>query len=149
MGRAQLRIQTPAFLLSSQRAEIFQPGATETRHGQGSDAQQQGKEETEGRQEHQEGRGRALAVRVRQGGNGPSLHRQEGLSGAALTRFTSPRLRGEVGSPRRCEASCAAIRVRGTLRALFIFRICGYSPSPRPSPRKERGEGETGPRALR
>src|ERR1700730_9035146 len=68
MERAQLRIQTRAFLLSSRRAEIFQPGATETRHGQGSDAQQQGKEETEGRQEHQEGRGRALAVRVRQGG---------------------------------------------------------------------------------
>src|SRR6476659_9320489 len=37
----------------------------ETRHGQGSDAQQQGKEETEGRQEHQEGRRDTVAVLVR------------------------------------------------------------------------------------
>jgi hypothetical protein len=29
--------------------------------------------------------------------------------------FTSPRLRGEVGLPRRCEASSGAIRVRGPL----------------------------------
>src|SRR5229473_4795631 len=29
--------------------------------------------------------------------------------------LTSPRLRGEVGLPRRCEASSGAIRVRGTL----------------------------------
>ena len=34
------------------------------RHGQGSDAQQQGKEETEGRQEPEEGRRRALAIHV-------------------------------------------------------------------------------------
>src|SRR5438132_6388024 len=45
---------------------ITQPGATEKCHGKGSDAQQQGKEETEGRQEHQEGRRDAVAVLFRQ-----------------------------------------------------------------------------------
>ena len=40
---------------------------------------------------------------------------------------TSPRLRGEVGAQRR---------VRGTIRALNIFRNCRSSPSPQPSPRK-------------
>src|SRR6266566_2348892 len=61
--------------------------------------------------------------------------------------LTSPRLRGEVGLPRRCEASSGAIRVRGTIRA---FSIRGGSPSPQPSkselrssrPREERVEGE-------
>src|SRR6266403_87657 len=45
---------------------ISQPGAREKRHGKGSDAQQQGKEETEGRAEHQEGRRDAIAVLIRQ-----------------------------------------------------------------------------------
>src|SRR4051812_44365898 len=53
-------------------------GAREARHGQGSDAQQQGKEETEAGQEPEKGRRRALAVRVRQA-VGKSLSRQEGL----------------------------------------------------------------------
>src|SRR6266446_3946729 len=36
-------------------------------------------------------------------------------------------------------SDCKAIRVRGTIRA---FSIRGGSPSPQPSPREERGEGE-------
>src|SRR5258708_2780895 len=56
-------------------------GRKETRHGQGSDAQQQGKEETEGREEHQEGRRDALAVLIRQDADAgrPKRSRQEGL----------------------------------------------------------------------
>src|SRR5712671_3786765 len=46
-------------------------------HGQGSDAQQQGKEETEGRQEPQEGRRYALAVLVRQDAGRPKPEQQE------------------------------------------------------------------------
>src|ERR1700694_902313 len=56
---------------------IFQPGAREKRHGQGSDAQQQGKEETEGRQEPQKGRRYALAVLVRQAAGGTEPQQQE------------------------------------------------------------------------
>src|SRR5258708_33055696 len=46
-------------------------------HGQGSDAQQQGKEETKGRQEPQEGRRYALAVLVRQDAGRPKPEQQE------------------------------------------------------------------------
>src|SRR5882757_1035567 len=63
--------------------------------------------------------------------------------------FTSPRLRGEVGSPRRCEASSGAIRVRG-YRSIDSAQLAERAPHPRPSkselrssrPREERGEGE-------
>src|SRR5260370_31528386 len=47
------------------RAPHLSTGRQENRHGKGSDAQQQGKEETEGRQEPQEGRRDAIAVLVR------------------------------------------------------------------------------------
>src|ERR1043166_3713068 len=57
----------------------FNQGAREARHGQGSDAQQQGKEETEAGQEPEKGRRRALAVRLRQVAAEP-LSRQEGLT---------------------------------------------------------------------
>src|SRR5260370_39046009 len=39
-------------------------------------------------------------------------------------------------------SECEEVGVRGTHRALFCPGICGSSPSPQPSPRKERGEGE-------
>ncbi|TPQ42779.1 hypothetical protein C2U70_00525 [Bradyrhizobium guangdongense] len=54
---------------------------------------------------------------------------------AGARSFTSPRLRGEVGAKRR---------VRGSLRGSSSHRICGSSPSPQPSPRKngERGKGD-------
>src|SRR6202045_4215964 len=56
-------------------------GRQETRHGQGSDAQQQGKEETEGRQEPQKGRrGAGQSVRVRQDAGGPEPQQQEELT---------------------------------------------------------------------
>src|SRR5258708_25709471 len=59
----------------------------ETRHGQGSDAQQQGKEETQGREEHQEGRRDALADLVRQDAHAglPDRSRQEGPRTLVLT----------------------------------------------------------------
>src|ERR1700733_10572122 len=51
------------------------------RHGQGSDAQQQGKEETEGRQEPQKGRRRAgQSVRDRQTPGRPKPQQQEELT---------------------------------------------------------------------
>src|SRR6266478_7271439 len=50
----------------ARRAPRLPTRRREQRHGQGSDAQQQGKEETEGRQEHQERRRDAVAVLVRQ-----------------------------------------------------------------------------------
>src|SRR3984957_4199678 len=63
------------------RAKIFQPGAREQTHGQGSDAQQQGKEETEGRQEPQEGRQHAgQSVRGGQDPGRPEPEQQEELS---------------------------------------------------------------------
>src|SRR5438445_72715 len=52
-----------------------------------------------------------------------------------VVRFlTSPRLRGEV------DAHSASGEGGGA--AHTDFRICGASPSPQPSPREERGEGE-------
>src|SRR5260370_14717369 len=58
-----------------------------------------------------------------------------------LARITSPRLRGEVGSPRRCEASSGAIRVRGC-RSIDWHLTRGERPlTPTLSP-QERGEGE-------
>src|ERR1700694_6043606 len=72
------RIQTPAHLLSLARAKVFQPGRKGDRHGQGSDAQQQGKEETEGRQEPQKGRrGAGQSVRGGQDAGGPEPQQQE------------------------------------------------------------------------
>jgi hypothetical protein len=47
------------------------------RHGQGSDAQQQGKEKTEGGQKHQKGWSDAVAVLVRQDAGGPEPEQQE------------------------------------------------------------------------
>src|SRR3984893_15576917 len=74
------RLQTSAPLLWSERATVFQPGAREERHGQGSDAPQQGKEETEGRQEPQEGRRRAgQSVRGGQDPGRPEPEQQEEL----------------------------------------------------------------------
>src|SRR5690242_8010455 len=62
-----------------------------------------------------------------------------------LARFTSPRLRGEVGSH---AAKRNAIRVRGTLHESDCDRLRGESPSPRPSPRA-RGEGEETPHCVK
>jgi hypothetical protein len=84
-------IQSPAHLLVSDRANIFQPGAREERHGKGSDAQQQGKEETEGRQEHQEGWRGTLAVLVRQDAGRPEPEQQEVASAAALAERRTKR----------------------------------------------------------
>ena len=50
--------------------------------------------------------------------------------------FTSPRLPGEVEICAKRE-----FRVRG-YRSISWRRACGESPSPQPSPREERGEGE-------
>src|SRR3979411_2479046 len=58
-------------------APSLSTGRKGDRHGQGSDAQQQGKEETEGRQEPQEGRRYALAVLVRQDAGRPKPQQQE------------------------------------------------------------------------
>jgi hypothetical protein len=55
-------------------------GCKGDRHGQGSDAQQQGKEETKGRQEYQEGRRYALSVLVRKDDDRPKPNRQEALT---------------------------------------------------------------------
>src|SRR6185437_5539582 len=63
------------------------------RHGQGSNAQQQGKEETESRQEPQEGRRRALAVLVRQDAGRAKPEQPEELTLWAHRRF-------RTGSPR-------------------------------------------------
>src|SRR5258708_16616845 len=52
---------------------------------------------------------------------------------ANASSVTSPRLRGEVGSPRRCEASSGAIRVRGTLRE---SESAERAPHPNPLPAK-------------
>src|SRR5882724_12424835 len=60
-------------------ASSFSGGRKGERHGQGTDAQQQGKEETEGRQEPQERRSYALAVRVRQDAGGSKPEQQEEL----------------------------------------------------------------------
>src|ERR1043166_4748046 len=49
-------------------------------------------------------------------------------SNSNLPSSTSPRLRGEVGSP-------TAIRVRG-YRSINSHQLRGESPSPRPSPRE-------------
>src|ERR1041385_348222 len=57
----------------------FNKGAREARHGQGSDADRKGKEETEAGQEPEKGRRRAVAVRLRQVAAEP-LSRQEGLT---------------------------------------------------------------------
>jgi len=56
---------------------------------------------------------------------------------AADSYCTSPRLRGEVGIQAQLE-----FRVRGALRESIYHRFRGSSPSPQPSPREERGEGE-------
>src|SRR6185312_915864 len=56
--------------------------------------------------------------------------------GVAEFDSTSPRLRGEVGIQAQLE-----FRVRG-YRSINWHRTRGESPSPRPSPREERGEGE-------
>src|SRR6202000_1516933 len=70
-------------LLVLRRAESSPTGRKGDRHGQGSDAQQQGKEETEGRQEPQEGWCGALAVCLRQDARGPEP-RQEELAPGSL-----------------------------------------------------------------
>ena len=70
-----------------------QPGAREARDGQGSDAQQQGKEETEAGQEPEKGRRRAVAVRLRQVAAEP-VSRQEGLT-------ATPRRRPGTARPAR------------------------------------------------
>src|SRR3979490_2798026 len=77
---ARLRLITNgrAFAIVGARQHLS-TGRQGDRHGQGSDAQQQGKEETEGRQEPQEGRGYALAVLVRQDTGGPKPQQQEEL----------------------------------------------------------------------
>src|SRR6478736_4574824 len=61
------------------RAPHLSTGRQEKRHGKGSDAQQQGKEETEGRQEPQEGRRDTVAVLVRKAADAgrPEPDRQE------------------------------------------------------------------------
>src|SRR5216683_5464129 len=80
MERAKPRLQSPTHLLSLTRADYFQPGAKGDRHGQGSDAQQQGKEETEGRQEPQKGRRRAgQSVRGGKNPGRPKPEQQEEL----------------------------------------------------------------------
>src|SRR5258706_6564710 len=81
---------------------ITQPGARETGHGKGSDAQQQGKEETEGRQEPQEGRRDALAVRVRQGadaGRPEPLWQEELRSGSPVILIGHDLFRKQVPPP--------------------------------------------------
>src|SRR4051794_16157252 len=87
-SRFQLcRIQARADLLCSRPRQPFNQGAREARHGQGSDAQQQGKEETEAGQEPEKGRRRALAVRLRQ----VVATRQEGLTARpSLPEAASP-----------------------------------------------------------
>src|SRR4051794_9109709 len=79
----------------------FNQGAREARDGQGSDAQQQGKEETEAGQEPEKGRRRAVAVRLRQVAAEP-LSRQEGLTARLARR---PSLAPPACRPRRgrCE----------------------------------------------
>src|SRR5260370_14874982 len=82
-ARASPHTNARAFAIVRAR-HISQPGAREQRHGKGSDAQQQGKEETEGRQEPQEGRRDAVAVLVRQGadaGRPEPLQQEELRSG--------------------------------------------------------------------
>src|SRR6266478_384210 len=68
-------------------------------------------------------------------------HNRRGLvQGGVLMTFadrtcgiTAPRLRGEVGLPRRCEASSGAIRVRGTIREREFVES---RPHPNPLPAK-------------
>src|SRR5258708_25580265 len=66
MPRFRVAAYKPPGICYSYAAPNPSTGAGEVRHGQGSDAQQQGKEETEGGQEPQKGRPRAVAVRIRQ-----------------------------------------------------------------------------------
>jgi hypothetical protein len=93
------------------RAEIFSTERKGDRHGQGSDAQQQGKEETESRQEPQEGRrGAGQSVRDRQDAGGPKPQQQEELTPGfargsaargAITRNALPRrvAMAAIGAP--------------------------------------------------
>src|SRR5260370_34059322 len=80
------------------RAPHLSTGRQENRHCKGADAQQQGKEETEGRQEPQEGRRDAVAVLVRKNADAgrPKPLRLEELR---LALFSPTRLR--LGHRRR------------------------------------------------
>src|ERR1700732_3211707 len=76
------------------RAESFSTERKGDRHGQGSDAQQQGKEEAEGRQEPQEGRhDSGQSVRHRQDAGRPKPQQQEELTAAFFSRRTQTSLR--------------------------------------------------------
>ena len=91
-GAAQCATVRPRLITNARAFAIirarhtFQPGAREKRHGQESAPQQQGKEETEGRQEPQEGRRDAVAVLVRKDADAgrPKPDGQEGLRSGSL-----------------------------------------------------------------
>jgi hypothetical protein len=81
------------------------------RHGQGSDAQQQGKEKTEVGQKHQKGWSNAVAVLVRQDAGGPEPEQQE---------VTDSILPGPSGLPRAGRASMERDKAGGLSGAILF-----------------------------
>src|SRR5260370_42577350 len=58
------------------------------------------------------------------------------LAGRGIGRLRRPSLDKNAEAKLRLCRIADAIRMRGTNRALYVLRICGRSPSPRPLPAK-------------
>ena len=96
-----IRYQSPGGFAINRGRRIFHPGARGDRHGQGSDAQQQGKEEAEGRQEPEKGRAPRRSIRSRPARPRPARARTaRRTDGSGFSR----------NSPRICRPSRARAR---------------------------------------